>query len=257
MPINVFPWPPVGAIGAEWTEDAPVARLRSALTGRDQMQASQRKRRIATVQVSALARGRSGGGYCEMLKQLLEGGIHGVRLKSSPINWHLDEAQRQGLDLNAGPLSWRTGSDPLAWRSGGEALLWYSGKVIRGGAATVFTLFTLLPVTGLPPNMLVARPGDFIQLYRVSDPGVTQIVRVVRPALTNSAGEVTLQLDRAPTISYPGISFAGQDEAVFRVDGPLPRAVQPVGGDWSYTWNFREVFADEVGGFTERTNTWT
>ena len=38
--------------------------------------------------------------------------------------------------------------------------------------------------------------------------------------------------------------------AVFEVtEMPSPR--QPVRGNWFYTWKFREVFEDEVGGFVE------
>lgn len=254
MPINVFPWPPVGAIGSEWTESFPVARLRSALTGRDQMQASQRRRRLATVQVSALAAGRMGAGYSEMLKQLLEGGIHAVRLQSSPINWWLDELQRRGGEFGSHPLAWRTAGDPLAWQvgSGPNPLLWFTGAVVRGGAPSLSGIWGMLPVTGLPPLTLVARPGDFIRIYDLADAAVSEVARVMRPATTDVDGAVTLKLDRLPTISGGRVNVAGQDEGVFRVDGPLPRAAQTVEGDWSYTWSFREVFADEVGGFTER-----
>lgn len=259
MAINVFPWPPVGAIGAEWTEVAPVARLRSMMTGRDQMQASQRKRRIATVQVSALARGRMGAGYSEMLKQLLDGGIHAVRLQSSPINWWLDELERRGAAFNGNPLSWRTGGDPLAWRagSGPNPLLFFTGAAVTGGAPSASGLWGMLPVAGLPPSTLVARPGDFIRIFDMADAAISEVARVVRPATTNASGAVTLKLDRVPTISGGRVNMAGQDEAVFRVDGALPRAMQTVSGDWAYSWSFREVFADEVGGFTERPGTWT
>lgn len=261
MPINVFPWPPVGAVGAEWTLDAPTARLRSMLTGRDQMQASQRRRRVATVQVSALAAGRMGAGYCEMLKQLLDGGIHAVRLQSSPINWWLDELERRGGAYNSSGLAWRAGSgpDPLAWQAagGGQPLTIYVGTVITGGAPTSAGLWGYLPISGAPANTLVARPGDFIRIYDLGDASSWEVARIVRPARTNGNGNVTLKLDRVPTISGGRVNLAGQDEAVFRVDGGLPRAVQPVSGDWAYTWNFREVFADEVGGFTERPGTWT
>lgn len=259
MPINVFPWPPVGVAAAEWTEDAPVARIRSMLTGREQIQGSQRKRRIASLQVSALANGRMGAGYCEMLKQLLDGGIHAVRLKSSPINWHLDEIQRQGAGLNSYPLLWRTGSNPLAWQagSGPNPLSWFTGTIAIAGAVTATGLAWFMPVTGLPPNTLVARPGDHVRIYHIADAAVSEVVRVLRPATTNAAGVVTLKIDRQPAISGGRVNMAGQDEAVFRVDGALPRSIQTVGADWTYQWNFREVFADEVGGFTERAGIWT
>lgn len=262
MPIQVFPWPPVGAVGSEWTWIAPVARLRSGQTGRDQMQASQRRRRVATLVVSALAAGRMGAGYCEMLKQLLDGGIHAVRLQSSPINWWLDEFRRQGGDMNSALLNWRAGGgpDPLAWQagSGPNPLTIYTGAVVQAGAPNpVGAGFSHLTVTGLPPRQRVGAPGDFIRIYDLADTAHFEVARLMREAVTNGAGSVTLKLDRVPTISGGRVNMAGQDEAVFRVDGALPRATQPVSGDWSYTWNFREVFADEVDGFVERLNVWT
>lgn len=257
MPIYVFPWPPVGAVGAEWTEDAPVARLRSMLTGRDQLQASQRKRRIATLQVSALARGRMGAGYSEMLKQFLEGGIHAVRLQSSPINWFLDDLDRAGMGLRSEPLRWTTGGNPLAWQTGAHPLHWFSGIYLSGGnVAPLGDGVWQYRVDGAPPNVLVARPGDFIRIYDPADAAVSEVARVVQPVTSTASGVAWLRIDRAPTISGGRVNLAGQDEGVFRVSGPLPRAMQTVNGDWFYSWAFREVFADEVGGFTER-DPWT
>lgn len=252
MPIDVIAWPPVGAVGSEWTPSQPVARLRSALTGRDQMQASQRKRRLASLEVSALSAGRMGAGYCEVLKDLLAGGINAVRLRSSPINWHLDERQREAV-LNSHPLGWRTGSNPLGWRTtGGQPLIWFDGRVVIATSASAPSgRWHNLALTGLPANTLVARPGDFIRAYPVGDPATFQVARVVKPAIADGAGAVTLRLDRAITLAGARVNLAGQDEAVFRVEGALPRAVQPLGQNWTYSWSFREVFADEVGGFTE------
>lgn len=258
MPINVFPWPPVGVVAAEWTSTQPVARLRSGLTGRDVMQASQRKRRVATLEVSALAHGRMGAGYCEMLKELLEGGIHAVRLLSSPINWYLDEIDRRRRAPASSPLAWRSGGDPLTWQAGAAPLRWFTGPVVQAGNATVASGgFGLLPVLGLPANTVVGRPGDFIRIYNIADVSSFETLRLLRAASTNASGAVTLKLNRPPTITGGRVVMTGQDEAVFRVDGPLPRAVQPVSGDWRYSWSFREVFADEVGGFTERGSPWT
>lgn len=234
-----------------------MARLRSMLTGFDQMQASQRKRRIATLEVSSLANGRMGAGYCEALKALLEGGIHAVRLRSTPINWWQDDCRRRG-SLNSQPLAWRTGANPLAWRAGSTAnpLLWFSGRVVIGGAPATSGGWDVLPLSGLPPSTLVARPGDFIRVYELDDASTFEIARVLAPCTSAADGTATLRLDRAVTISGGRVNLAGQDEGVFRVEGGLPRAVQPVSGDWSYTWSFREVFADEVGGFVER-DPWT
>lgn len=260
MPIFVYPWPPVGAVGAEWTVDAPVARIRSMITGRDQVQASQRKRKIATIEVSALANGRMGAGYCEMLKDLLDGGIHAVRLRSSPINWHLDEISRRAeMGAAARPLNWRTGAAvDLDWqRGGGQPFLWFSGQPAQSWSVTPLGSFWQMGVSGLPRNFMVSRPGDFIRITDLTNPNVSEAVRVLRPAVTDANGQVFVKIDREPTITNGRVDMAGQDEGVFRVDGGLPRSVQGADGDWYYTWSFREVFADEVGGFQERPGTWT
>lgn len=254
MPIIVYPWPPVAAVASEWTIDQPVSQIRSALTGRDVMQASRPPRRLATVEVSALGgAGRQGAGYCEMLRQLLSGGIHGVRIRSYAINWHLDEIDRSADALNPSPLEWVTPPDPISW--GG--LSWVTGGAVIGGTPGTSGPWGTLQVTGLPPNMVVGRVGDFIRVYEATDASVFETARLMRLATTNGSGAVTLKLDRALTISGGRVMMAGQDEAVFRPDGAMPRSVQPVGGNWSYTWRFREVFPDEVGGFDERAGTWT
>ena len=256
MSIYVYPWPPVGAVAVEWTPEQPVSRLRSGITGRDVMQSSRRPRRLATLVVSALARGQVGAGYCEMLKQLLEGGVHAVRLQSSPINWWMDEVARSGAALNPSSLIWNVPPAPVAWNLGSSPVAWVTGAAVIGGTPGSLGPWGTLQVTGLPPHMIVARPGDFIRVYSPTDPTVWEIARVMRPATTSGAGAVTLKLDRVLTISGGRVNMAGQDEGVFRVEGPLPRAVQPLTGDWQYTWRFREVFADEVGGFDERPSTW-
>lgn len=256
MSIYVYPWPPVGAVATEWTLDQPVSRLRSGITGRDIMQSSRRPRRLATVVASALANGRMGGGYCETLKQLLEGGVHGVRLKSSPINWWIDEQARQAPDLNPSPVDWIVPPAPVSWQSGSNPVSWVTGGAVVGGTPTTSGPWGFLQVSGLPRFTTVARPGDFIRVYSPTDPEIWETARVMREAVTNGSGTVNLKLDRTLTIAGGRVNMAGQDEAVFRVEGPLPRSVQPVSGDWQYSWSFREVFADEVGGFDERPSTW-
>lgn len=51
------------------------------------------------------------------------------------------------------------------------------------------------------------------------------------------------------------IDFAAQESAVFRPQA-IPTGLQGVGADWTYNWTFREIFEDEVDGFTER-DPWT
>jgi len=257
MAINVYPWPPVGAIGSEWTHVQPKAVTRSMLTGREQMQASQRPRRLATVEVSALSAGRSGAGYCEMLKRYLQGGIHAIRMRSPSVNWHLDQIQRAAL-LNSTPMRWTTPPEGIGWISGNADLLWFDGLVVRGGPSLLDAggAWHHLPLTGLPPNRLVARAGDYLRAHVIDNEGLSQVAQVVTNCRSNADGEAVARIYSAITLADARVNLAGQDEAVFKVEGELPRAVQPVGSNWSYTWQLREVFADEVGGFLE-INPWT
>ncbi|MCL4068790.1 hypothetical protein M3484_19690 [Pseudomonas sp. GX19020] len=215
MPIDVFAWPPVGVKGRSWKVEEPVAALRSALTGRDQMQASQRPRRWVSLEVSALARGRIGGGYMEMLGRLLKGGVNGVRLASWSPNWH----------LNADP---------------GHGFNWYSLPM----TATAITSagFPAWRIVDLPPYMQVIRPGE-----RFAVNGA--LFQAVNNAQADASGVAVIRVMSA--VSGSGVvNFEAQESAVFRPQG-IPTGQQPLGADWSYSWTFREVLADEVGGFTE------
>ena len=99
---------------------------------------------------------------------------------------------------------------------------------------------------------------EFQNRYDGFSPRVVRNIRYQASRLARSGRLPGMdKLDRLPTISGGRINLAGQDEAVFRVDGALPRTMQTISGDWCYSWSFRDVFADEVGGFVERPNTWT
>jgi len=244
--VRVIAWPPVGVTGTEWTEDAPVQISRSMLTGAERVSAFQRKRRLATLIVPGFGRTTYDAGYIEMLKRYLEG-INLVRLNSYPINWHIEANGNPALRQSR-PLLWSAGGDPLEWESGSEPLLWFTGTYVTGTTATVDGR-PVLYVTGLPPNMLVIRPAEFITLF--SETG-SETVQAVAPATTDDTGAATILLFEAPAESYTSarVNLGTCDTGVFRpVD--YPRAVQPVRGDWSYTWSFREVFEDEVGEFEE------
>lgn len=242
MSIDVIAWPPVGVVGSEWTEDAPVQQSRSIITGASYLSAHQRVRRLVALNVSALARGRSGAGYMEMLKRHLAGGIHAVRLHSYPVNWHLetaDETWRQST-----PIEW-TG---LSWTSGGGALSWYSGTLLTGTTGTDGAGWNIVTVNGLPADRLVARPGEFVTIYDGATPYRAQ---VTAEAVSDGAGQAVIRLfDALPALTGARINLGTSDTGVFRAES-LPRAVQPLSANWTYSWEFREVFADEVGGFTE------
>lgn len=252
MARNVYAWPPVGVTGWEWTEVAPVASSRSIISGADYTSAAGPRRKLASLNVSALGRGRSGAGFMENLKILLAGGINLVRLNSTPVNWYLDAARLQSVRQSQ-PLAWQDGADPLAWQSGANPLKWFNGRVLSATATTVSGT-PALSVTGLPASQLVARPGEFVTLFNggLSDVvGVT--ARVLTEAQSNASGVAVIKLMSALT-GAGRVNIGTSESAVFKAES-LPRAVQGITGDWSYAWSFRQVFSDEVGGFTE-VNPW-
>lgn len=250
---NVYAWPPVGITGHEWTVHQPVARSRSLITGATRVSSAQRARRLVTLQVSALAAGRSGAGYMERLKELLEGGVHLVRLTRGPINWWLDEGRLP--DYRSEPMSWTHNGASLDWAQGfgNSALVWFSGNVITARRVTSGGR-PAVRLSGLPPNTTIVRPMDLLTIH--SFDGIdSQVVRAITAATTNGSGVATILLAEAITILALNddgrANLGGVETRVFEVEGELPRAVQPVRGDWSYSWQFREVFADERGPFVE------
>jgi len=253
---NVYAWPPVGAVGTEWTTVQPISVSRSMITGARYVSQFQRERRMARIDVSSLGKGptgigRMGAGYMEVLKRLLAGGVHLVRLYSYPINWYLDaaaeRATRQGY-----PVDWDTGTDPaLLW---GGPLYWFNGSILNGMAATVDG-WNIVSVTGLPASTLVARPGEFLTVFESLSDEVGTTVQIVAPAYSNASGMADIRVMSA--IPYNGrVNIGGSDTAVFEAI-TMPRAVQGIASDWTYSWEFKEVFSDEVpGGFTE-INPWS
>jgi hypothetical protein len=249
MATDVIAFPPIGAVGSMWTVEAPVQRSRSMITGRRHISRWGRERREAMVNVSALAKSRSGAGYSEMLKRHLDGGANLVRLNSYPINWHLDQARLQGL-RSSQPINWTTDAEPLAWTTGGEPLVWFDGTVVSGVASG-----TQIAVSGLPPRMLIARPGDFVRAFDGVSDATGPIAQATAEAITDDAGEAVIRLFEAlPAGTYPRVNIGASDSRVFEAV-ELPRSPQPLGANWFYQWEFTEVFADEVGGFNE-VNPW-
>ncbi|WP_157982364.1 hypothetical protein, partial [Oceanicella sp. SM1341] len=131
MPTTVYAWPPVGVTGSEWTELAPVNVSRDIFTGDEMLSAAQRKRRLATLTVSALAAGRNGAGYMEMLKRLTAGGEALVRLRSHPVNWHVDAALEEAARQSV-PILKTSGGVDWDWDDAGVPLLLYEGRVLEG-----------------------------------------------------------------------------------------------------------------------------
>ncbi|WP_353472321.1 hypothetical protein PVT71_13600 [Salipiger sp. H15] len=250
MSINVYAWPPVHAIGSEWTEVAPVQVSRSIITGAEYRSAAQRTRRFATIEARGIGKDMNGAGYMEVLKKYLAG-IHAVQLHSYPINWWLaglGEEETRAAAL----LDWTAGSAGLDWTAGGTEMIWFAGAVLSGTTGTDAAGFPIITIDGLPANTPVARPGEFVTVF--GPDRLTEVARVMiaRPATSDGSGAAVVRLVSAPgSFTAARVNIGTSDTGVFRPVGSCPRAVQPLAGDWSYTWEFREVFADEVGGFVE------
>lgn len=246
---NVYAWPPVGGLGREWTRVDPVQRSRSMITGADLRSATMRSRRMATVSVSGIDGSEAGAGYMESLKRLLAG-RHAVRLNSTPVNYggRGQEALRQ-----SSVITWEDGSGAVTWENGSGAVSWVSGTFITGTTGTDGLGFATVTITGAPPNMIIARPSEFLTLH--TDP--EQVAQVVTQAVTDGSGAATIRVFGTLTSATDArVSIGTSDSAVFLPEGAYPRAVRPIVGDWTYTWSFREVFEDEVDGTFVEIDPW-
>lgn len=242
---NVYAWPPVGLLAAEWSMTAPVATSRSLVTGGEFVSAAQRRRRVATLEVSALALGRNGAGYMEVLKRLLDGGVHLVRLTSTPINWHLDAVAEDAARPR--PMTWIVPPGGIGWEVPPGGIDWWTSGPSIGTAGTVDG-WPVVTVTGLPPGRMIARPGEFVTLGDAT-------AMVLRPAWSDDAGEAVIRL--VTPLEGDGPCIVGAREtAVFAADA-MPRAMQPLGQNWSYQWQFTQVFEDEGRGPFVEVDPWT
>jgi hypothetical protein len=262
MATNVYAWPPVPTVGWEWDYVSPLSESYSAITGKRYASSSLPERRVAQLTVTALGtavRGSDtlpgvGAGYVVMLKRLLQGGANLVRLNSKPINWYLS-AQAETATRSALNLEWTAGAVDLLWEDVSTELLWYDGTLLTGVIGTSGG-YDIVTVSGLPPLTLVARPGEYITSFVDSDDTVGSTAQVLAPAVSQADGTAIIRL-YSPLAADGRINIGVSDTGVFRVVGEMPRAMQPFSGDWSYSWQFEEVFSDEVGGFTEITGWWT
>lgn len=257
--VNVYAWPPVGAVGREWTVEAPIGVSRSLLTGAEYVSAAQRRRRVAVLEASSrFSPYQAGAGYMEALKRLLDGGIHLVRLHFAPTRFDCDVPQNDSGLVGGEFFEWHTPPEVFGWQTtGSEIFRWFSGARIGYTQRTTDAGVDAIRLTGLPANTLVALPGDFVTVFQDDEDPTGETHMIVAPATTGPGGAVTVRLASRPSFGA-GVerraNLGTQETAVFKVDA-MPRAVEPSAGDWSYTWAMTEVFEDERGPFTE-VNPW-
>jgi hypothetical protein len=196
------------------------------------------------------------GGYMEMLKRYLAG-ANLVRLHSYPVAWHLEKPDSVMVRGNVFTHNGQTYVEVFGLKK--------SAHVCRPG--DFLTLF-LAPASPTPDNLLpwenVSNPLEWFTSDTVEpdnltwysgypDSGIT--VQVTKPVSSDDSGRATVPVFEAiadQTQIY--MIFGARATGAFRPVS-YPRAVQPSTGAWSYDWQFREVFADEVGGFVE-VNPW-
>lgn len=246
MSINVYSWPPVFVHGWEWTERAPVRRSQSLLTGADLVTADQRIRRMASLEVDGAR--AMGAGYVESLKKFLDGGVNAVRLYSMPVNRYAGygTATRQSQRI-----LWEDSGTDVEWEDSGTDVLWYDGKHLTGTTGTDADGFSIITVSGLPANTLVVQPSEFLTVYDDPDDYTGTTVRVITAATSDGSGVAVIRLFDSPGAHTDArVNIGTRDTGVFRPVN-IPRSPQMINSTWTYTWQFYEVFEEEVGTFVE------
>lgn len=241
---NVYAWPPVGVWAQSWAPEAPVGRSESALTGRRYVSAALRRRRLAQIRVSGASCGGLAAGYMDMLAELIDGGVHLIRLRSARFNRARIDALRAGT-----PVAWTDGVIPVEWTEGGSPVTWIEGAALTGTPGTSGG-WPILTVSGLPPSVPVIGPGEYLTVYADAGDTTGTQVRALRPALSNANGVAVIRLESAAP-SGARVSLGTSESLVFEaIEAPVPLTARF--GDILYEWTLRQVFVDEVtGGFTE------
>jgi hypothetical protein len=86
-------------------------------------------------------------------------------------------------------------------------------------------------------------------------PDLGTTVQVTQPVRSDDSGRATVPVfETVADQTQIHLIFGASATGAFRPVS-YPRAIQPQSGNWTYDWEFREVFADEVGGFVE-VNPW-
>ena len=249
---DVYAWPPVGRIAENWWAESPVNVSRSILTGARYASAAQRRRRYATITVGNAGRGAAGMGYLHVLADLLQGGVNFVRLTRLPPNGWADAVGLAG-NRRSDPVALTTGTDPsVSITLGGSPVTLFTGWVLRG-TASVVSGQAQIALTDGPPLTIIARPGEMLTLYNPLTDTVGASAMVQSLAVTDVSGAATIKL-MSPLTGTGRVEIGTGETGVFEVTD-MPFAPQPLSGDWSTTWSFAEVFADEVGTFAE-VNPW-
>lgn len=243
MSVEVVAWPPFGITAWEIFDNFPQSRSVATIQGSARTSSAMLPRRLVTASTQGIGPDDSGAGFVRMLNRRWAGKPRLVRMECYSALYRFSPS---GRDLAARLLEWVMPSTPVLWTVGGVDLLWGAGDALFGTVATD-GIWPALSVEGLPPNVIVGRPSDLIE---VTDGSTIQQARAMTVARSNGAGVALIRLETAISING-AVSIGVKETGVFEAQ-EVPRGSQPLSGDWLYQWNLREVFADEYpGGFTE------
>lgn len=236
---KVFAFPPVGVIARYWTMEQPVSRSLSLLSGASYVSAAQRRRLVAGCEIHG--RRHYGSGYLEALWRLLDGGVHLVRLTSCRIPWG---ATVPAVQRSGGFFEWTTPPTDFTWSVPPGEFTWFQGAELYFTASG-----TEITINGLPPNAVVAIPGEFVTIWNYGETQ-SETIMIAAEARSNGAGVVTIRLVRPPELTGR-ISIGTRESGVFEVTSSWPAAMRRVGMTDAYSLAFRQVFEDERGPFEE------
>lgn len=245
--MNIYIFPPAPITGWLLNEERPTRRGEYALDGKRAVATAGPTRRTLQLTCAALGRGHNGGaGYLAQLWRYIDGGVGLVRLNLPPTNWHLDQI---GLRRSIGNdvVIWTNNGDPVDLVDGGMPVTTF-GNTRRTAAPLVLAGYPhAVTVTGLPPNIIVARPGDIV---RVWDTGTPRTARVLDLTRSDASGVAEVPVSAALPAGV--IAFADEESAVFEVLEYKPGA-QTVGRNWSISLTLREVLDSEISDPVEVT----
>ena len=244
--MDIYQFPPAAIVGWRLSEDRPVRRSEYALDGKRAVSSAGPTRRMLDLSVSALGGDGASAGYLSQLWRYIDGGIGLVRLNLPPVNWWGDWCRLRGLAGNR-PISWEEVGTPITWEDTGTPISWFA-QTRRFATVTSLSGYpAAVEVTGLPANIIVARPGDILRVH-ATDHSSSTAATVLDLTRSDAAGVAVVPLDAALPAGVA--AFADEVSAVFEVTSYDP-GQQYFSRNWTISMSLREVLDSEISGPTE------
>lgn len=238
--VDIVAWPPVASIARGFTLDQPAGRDESVITGEAFVSVTQAARRLGVVEVSGAGCHGTSGGYVEMFKQALRGGLNLTRVTITASAWYREILPLRGL-RGQYDVTWRNASGAVTWENDDGEVRWVAGVALTGVAGTIAGAH-YIEVSGLPPSRIVAWPSEAVQTTSLG--GTVALAHVLRTAHSDADGVARIFVDAALVSGAVIIGFA--ETGVFEVTNlSTIRPVQPRFGDWTVTFDLREVLPGE------------